>query len=86
MAASTFNSATKSARILRIVAVLGIWWGSYLLLANLIDSYRDFDPSYLGYFFGQVLLRPLLLLLWSSLLWVLAPRIGRILNNGDPED
>ncbi len=85
MADPTFSSASQSVRILRIFAVLGIWWATYLLLANLIDSYRDFDPSYLGYFFGLVLLRPLLLLLWSSLLWILAPRIGRILDTGEPE-
>ena len=86
MATSTPVPALPTLRILRIAAVLAFWWASYLLLVNLIDSYRDFDPSYLGYYFGQVLLRPLLLLLWSSLLWLLAPRIARTVHRGGPQD
>lgn len=60
-----------------MVAVVGFWLGAYLLVANLLESFRDFDPSYLGYFFTTVLLRPLLLMFWSLLLWLLAPSLSR---------
>lgn len=77
MSASSSQSYLQVQLVLRVAAFLGFWWGSYLLVANLLDSYRDFDPSYLAYFFALVILRPVLLLIWSVLLWLLAPVVAR---------
>lgn len=48
---------------LRLIGFLLLLAGSMLLLRNLLLSYQNFNPSYLGHYFKQELSSPVLLLL-----------------------
>jgi hypothetical protein len=63
--------------LLRVAAILFIALGLFQLLANNLESYRDFDPSYLGYYFMSVCLRPILLIIWGLLLGALSRRLAK---------
>lgn len=63
--------------LLRVAAILLIALGLFQWTANILESYRDFDPSYWGYFFMSVCLRPMLLILLGILLAVLSTRLAK---------
>lgn len=63
--------------LLRVAAILFIALGLFQFTANLLESYRDFDPSYGGYFFMHVMLRPLLLVFCGGLLAVSSTRLSQ---------
>ena len=56
--------------------VLGIWQG----LANLLSAYREFDPTYAGYFFSQELLRPLVAIGVGLAVMLLSKPLGRFVQ------
>jgi|GEM_PF-818407 hypothetical protein len=66
--------AVVAVRLLGVlVAALALWQ----MAGNLIASWRDFDPSYLGYFFSSEVARPLAGLIIGMLLWLFSGPIGR---------
>ena len=49
--------------LVRFTALLLIWTGTLLLVRNILLSYDSFRPSYIGHYFQQELLSPILFLL-----------------------
>lgn len=76
------SDASLARCLLRVAAVVMFVVGLLQLTASLLESIRDFDPSYAGYFFMTVFLRPFLLLVASILLWWMAPALARRAANG----
>jgi len=70
---------TQAAAIiaLRILAVIWISVGSFQAIANLIDGFRAFDPTYLGHFFMSQLLRPTLAIAFGVVIAALSGPLGR---------
>ena len=56
-----------------LIAAVAFWQ----LLGNVLDTWRDFDPSYAGYYFGNQLLRPVLGLAIGAVLMLGARWIGK---------
>lgn len=61
-----------------LVAALALWQ----MAGNLIGSWRDFDPNYLGYFFAGEMARPLAGIATGALLWLFSGPIGRRASSG----
>lgn len=57
---------------------LGLW----LLVANLVESFSEFNPSYLGYFLLSQVARPLAAIVLGLLLWLLSKPVGKLLGRG----
>ncbi len=72
------SNALLAATLLRIagtlLAVVALWQ----LVGNVADSFFDFDPSYLGYFFWQQLFRPLVGGFLGLLLCLFAKPLGKL--------
>jgi hypothetical protein len=64
---------------LSLLAVILCLTGLLQLTFNLLESWYYFDPNYLGSFFLQVLIRPLLFILSAFLLKCSARRLSRFL-------
>lgn len=56
-----------------LISSVAVWQ----LMGNVLDTWRDFNPSYLGYYFTSQLLRPLLGLAIGGVLLCAGRRIGR---------
>jgi len=64
---------------------LGLFWmtaGLWMLAANVIESVTAFDPTYAGYYLQSQALRPGLAILLGVILWLLARRLGRLMERG----
>lgn len=74
-----------SSRAILAVRLFGFFLlvlGALSLLANAVESARDFDPTYLGYYLVTQTLRPGLAMTAGILGWRMAPRLGRWLARG----
>jgi len=60
------------------IAALGLWQ----MAGNVISTFRDIDPSYLGYYFSSQLARPLAGIIIGLLMWLLSRPIGKLLARG----
>ncbi len=60
----------------RLLGLLMAAAGFWQLAGNVLETWRDFDPSYAGYYFSSQLMRPLLGVGLGLLLWVFSRRIG----------
>ena len=66
--------AVIAVRILGLfLAAIGLWQA----LGNVLASWRDFDPSYLSYYFSMQLARPCAGIAVGLCLWLFARPIGR---------
>ena len=61
-----------------LIASLALWQ----LLGNILGSYRDFDPSYLGYYFTSQLARPFCGLCVGLALVAFSRMLGRWIARG----
>ncbi|MCC5806310.1 MAG: hypothetical protein JJU00_08270 [Opitutales bacterium] len=68
---------TTAAVLLRVGAILIIVTALWQSLANTAESVFEIDPSYLGYYFRQNLLRPLIGLALGVVLFVFAGPLAR---------
>jgi len=72
-----------------LVRLLGLFWvaaGLWMLVANVIESATEFNPSFLGYYLQSQALRPLLAIGVGLLLMIFARPIGRRAARGlDPK-
>lgn len=64
----------------RLIAFAGLVVCLILLLANLAQSYDSFNPSYIGYFLKQQVLRPAVGIVAWGLMLTLARPISRWLD------
>lgn len=64
----------------RLIAFAGLVFGLVHLLANLAQSYDGFNPSYVGYFIRQQVLRPAVAMLAWGLVLTFARPISRWLD------
>ncbi len=70
---------------IRILALLLIVVGAGQLLANVIESIREFDPTYWWYYVQSEMLRPLLAIIFGKLLYLFSKPLGKLLASGiDP--
>lgn len=82
MAPHSSTSPHYPAAVLRLrllglaLCLLGLWLG----LANLIDAWIEFDPSYLAYFLRVQLLRPGLAVLFGFLVMAASRPLARRLT------
>lgn len=74
--------ARHAALALRIGGCLIFCLGAWLALANILQTWQDFDPSYLFYYVESQLLKPLLGCIFGLLLIALAKPLGRLLATG----
>lgn len=72
----------QSVVAVRIIGIAMIAFGLVQVIANLIDGWYEFDPTYLGYFLKSQLLRPGLLMGVGGLLFWLSPRFGKWIGSG----
>jgi hypothetical protein len=70
-------SAPHAVVAVRLVGVLVAALAFWQMVGNLIGSWRDFDPNYLGYYFASELARPLAGIATGALLWLFSGPIGR---------
>lgn len=71
--------ATLAVRICGLlVASLALWQ----MTGNICGTYRDIDPSYLGYFFSSQLARPFCGLVIGAILYALSRPLGRLIARG----
>lgn len=70
---------------IRLLALLFLAFAFWQGLVNLIETWRDFDPSYLGYFLENLLLRPVLAALVGALLWLFSRPLGKWLGGDLPD-
>lgn len=82
MSESLTSSQRLAALALRLLGLLLILLGSWQAVANLIDGWMEFDPTYLGYFFRSQLMRPALVMLWGTALILLSRPLGRCIAKG----
>jgi hypothetical protein len=61
----------------RLLAVFFFLFGIWLLLANVIESVAEFNPTYFLYYFKSQLLRPSLACGLSILLYLSSAKVGR---------
>lgn len=73
----SFNHPTTAAALLRVGAVFLILTALWQLLGNIADSVFAVDPSYLGHYFQQNLLRPLIGLVLGICLFLFAEPVAR---------
>jgi hypothetical protein len=67
------------------VRLLGLLWltaGLWMLAANILESVMEFNPSYIGYYLESQALRPLLAMGLGGLLLARARPLGRKLAKG----
>lgn len=67
------------------VRLLGLFWlaaGLWMLVANIIESATEFNPSFIGYYLQSQALRPLLAIGLGVLLLILARPVGRFVARG----
>ncbi len=67
------------------VRLLGLVWlaaGLWMLVANMVESATEFNPSFIGYYLQSQAVRPLLAMGLGALLLLLARRVGRALAAG----
>jgi len=57
---------------------LGLW----LLAANLIESFSEFNPAYIVYFVLSQVVRPLAAIFLGLLLWLLSKPLGKRISRG----
>jgi|TARA_B110000438_G_C15699269_1_gene600287 hypothetical protein len=77
----TSDSAHQYSQMgVRLLSLYFITRGLWLLISNLLGSIPVFDPNYLGHYFYTQMLNPLVGIALGSLLYVLAPILGRRLS------
>jgi hypothetical protein len=67
------------------VRLLGLFWlvaGLWMLVANVIESALEFNPSFIGYYLQSQVLRPVLAMGLGLLLIIFSRRLGRWLARG----
>ena len=71
--------ATLAVRVCGLlVAVLALWQ----TVGNVLGTYRDFDPSYIGYYFASQIARPFSGLCIGLILLIFSRPLGRLLARG----
>lgn len=77
------NTTTAHAILgVRLLALLFGALGMWLLTANLLESFSEFNPSYLGYFILSQVARPLVSVVIGLALWALSKPIGKLVVRG----
>jgi hypothetical protein len=61
-----------------LVAALALWQA----VGNVVGSLRDFDPSYVGYYFSTQLARPVCGIALGVILHIFSRPLGRLLARG----
>jgi hypothetical protein len=64
----------------RLLALAGLAWAAATLLANVLQSWDAFNPSYWTYYLQQQLARPLIGLVVSTALLLAARPVSRWLS------
>lgn len=64
----------------RLLALAGLAWFTAALLANVLQTWDTFAPSYWGYYLQQQLARPLIGLAVSTVLLLAARPLARWLS------
>lgn len=67
---------------IRVIGVLLVVLGLWQLIANIIESIREFDPTYWWYYVQSELLRPLLGIFIGKLLYWFSKPMGALLAKG----
>jgi len=68
--------------LVRLLALCGVAVNLATLLANLLQSFDAFNPSYIGFFVKQQLARPLVGIVLSLTIAVFARPLARLLARG----
>lgn len=71
--------------LVRVLALAGFLLSLATLLANVVQSYDTFNPSYAGFYLKQQLARPLVGIGLALVVALLAPPLARLLARGTEE-
>ena len=72
--------------MVRVLALIFVLVGTWMLVCNLIESLAEFNPAYCYYYFETQLLRPLVAILLGLALYRWSRKVGRILLRGLDEE
>ena len=73
---------SRAAFVVRVLALLIVLTGLWMLVCNLIESVAEFNPTYAYYYFETQLLRPLLAIILGIVLFKSSRIVGRLLLRG----
>lgn len=68
--------------LVRIIAFLFVVIGAGQLLANVIESIREFDPTYWWYYVQSEMLRPLIAIISGKVIFFFSKPLGKLLARG----
>lgn len=74
------TAASLATLALRLTGLLLFVLGLWQAVANLLEGWMEFDPTYLGYFLRSQLMRPALSVLFGLFLFLAARRLGNWLS------
>ena len=72
----------RAAFVVRVLALMFVLIGTWMLVCNLIESIAEFNPVYAYYYFETQLLRPLVAIILGLVLFILSQSVGRLLLRG----
>jgi len=67
---------------LRLLALILVMVGLLQAVANILETFRDFNPTYAGYYFKSQLLRPVVLIVGGFLTWALSRPLSGLIVVG----
>ena len=67
---------------LRFFALILVIIGLLQAIANILETVREFNPSYAGYYFKSQLLRPVILIAGGLLTWALSRPLSGWISMG----
>ena len=67
---------------LRLLALVLVVIGLLQAVANILETFRDFDPTHDGYYFKSQLLRPVVLIGGGLLTWALSHPLSKLMSTG----
>ena len=66
----------------RLLALILVVIGLLQAVANVLETFRDFDPTHAGYYFKSQLLRPVVLMGGGFLTWTLSLPLSGLISAG----
>ena len=76
------NHEFRASFAVRVLALLFVLIGVWMLVCNLIETVAEFNPAYAYYYFENQLLRPFIAIILGFVLFKLSTRVARLLLRG----
>lgn len=70
----------SSLSLIRLIALAGLVWSKIQFVANVVQTWSAFDPTYWTHYVQQQLTRPLVGIVFSLLLFAAARPLSRFID------